>query len=102
MLGREAYHNPGILMQADERYFGKEAIENADSLERRIQAVRDFYPYIEDQLSNGATLHYISRHMLGLFNGMKGARQFRRHLSENAFKKEACIDVMEAALSFVE
>lgn len=102
MLGREAYHNPGILMQADERYFGKEAIENADSLERRIQAVRDFYPYIEGQLSNGATLHYISRHMLGLFNGMKGARQFRRHLSENAFKKESGIDVMETALSFVE
>lgn len=112
MLGREAYHNPGILMQADALYFAADSNcndnskdgsdSNADSLVRRIQAVRDFYPYIESELSKGATLHYISRHMLGLFNGMKGARQFRRHLSENAFKKESGIEVMEQALSLVE
>ncbi|WP_419810721.1 tRNA dihydrouridine(20/20a) synthase DusA [Bacterioplanoides sp.] len=107
MLGREAYHNPGILMQADALYFDADSSKDgsdsdADSLAQRIQAVRDFYPYIESELSKGATLHYISRHMLGLFNGMKGARQFRRHLSENAFKKESGIEVMEQALSLVE
>lgn len=102
MLGREAYHNPGILMQVDERYFGSTSADCSDSLDNRIQAIRDFYPYIEQQLSDGASLHYISRHLLGLFNGMKGARQFRRHLSENAFKKESGIETMETALSFVE
>ena len=102
MLGREAYHNPGILMQADALYFSADNSHEEGSLAQRVQAVRDFYPYIETELSKGATLHYISRHMLGLFNGMKGARQFRRHLSENAFKKESGIEIMEQALAFVE
>ena len=114
MLGREAYHNPAILMEVDRLYFtdgdkpdeslGGDCAAANDSgtdLGARIEAVRSFYPYIEQQLSQGATLHYVSRHMLGLFNGLKGARQFRRHLSENAYKKDSGIEVMEAALGFL-
>lgn len=95
MLGREAYHNPWILAEADQRYFNATANPAAD----RISAIRAFFPYIEQQLSQGATLHHITRHILGLFNGLPGARQFRRHLSENATRKGAGIDVLEQALS---
>ena len=61
--------------------------------------IRALFPYIEQQLSQGATLHHITRHTLGLFNGLPGARQFRRHLSEQATRKGAGIEVLEQALS---
>src|SRR5690606_32334258 len=95
MLGREAYHNPWILAEADQRYFNAAANPVTD----RIDALRALLPYIEQQLSQGATLHHITRHTLGLFNGLPGARQFRRHLSEHATRKGAGTDVLEQALS---
>lgn len=99
MLGREAYHNPAILMKVDALYYGQ--AEKEDDLEARITAIRSLYPYIEEQLKHGAVLHHISRHTLGMFNGMKGARLYRRHLSEQAFKKESGTEVMEQALSYL-
>jgi tRNA-dihydrouridine synthase A len=57
------------------------------------------YPYIEEQLSKGAYLGHISRHMIGLFQAMPGARQWRRYISENAHKKGAGLEVLEAALA---
>jgi tRNA-dihydrouridine synthase A len=60
------------------------------------------YPYVEELLGKGASLHYISRHTLGLFNGEQGARQYRRFLSENAFKKDSGVEVLEQALSMME
>lgn len=119
MLGREAYQNPAVLMEVDQRYYTETETETAlngtsgaivagdyatqwSSKDKRIAAVRAFYPYIEQQLGQGATLNYITRHMLGLFNGLPGARQFRRHLSEQAFKKTSGIEVLEQALQRVE
>ena len=57
------------------------------------------YPYIERQLENGAHLGHITRHMLGLFQSMPGARQWRRYISENAHKPGSGIEVVEAALA---
>ena len=56
------------------------------------------YPYIERQIANGSYLNHISRHMLGLFQNMPGARQWRRHISENAHKPGAGIEVLQQAL----
>ena len=97
MLGREAYHNPWILAEADQRYFGAKANPAGD----RISAIRSLLPYIEQQLSAGATLHHMTRHTLGLFNGLPGARQFRRHLSENATRKGAGTEILEQALNML-
>ncbi|MBE0483415.1 MAG: tRNA dihydrouridine(20/20a) synthase DusA [Bacterioplanes sp.] len=94
MLGREAYHNPSILLDVDRLYFGGKR-----SMTDKKAIVRGLYPYIEQQLSQGAVLHHISRHTLGLFNGQPGARQYRRYLSENAFRKDSGIEVLETALS---
>lgn len=97
MLGREAYHNPSILLDADRLYFnGSEPIRDKKEL------VRGLYPYIEQQLSQGAVLNHISRHTLGLFNGQPGARQYRRYLSENAFRKTSGVEVLEKALSVIQ
>ena len=74
---------------------------NADIVTPR-QAVEAMFPYIEKQLSQGVYLNHIVRHILGAFQNCKGARQWRRYLSENAFKQGAGIEVVETALSFVE
>lgn len=96
MIGREAYQNPSILAHVDHQLF------NADyPITDTVAAVRALYPYIEKELANGTYLGHITRHILGTFQGIPGARQWRRHLSENAHKKGADLQVLEAALQFV-
>ena len=96
MVGREAYQNPGILAAVDREIFGSSDID-ADP----VAVVRAMYPYIERELSQGTYLGHITRHMLGLFQGIPGARQWRRYLSENAHKAGADINVLEHALKLV-
>ena len=57
--------------------------------------------YIDDEMRQGARFWHIARHMLGLFQGMPGARGYRRHLSENGHKQDATADTLVTALSFV-
>lgn len=93
MMGRSAYQNPAILREVDSLFYnGLPGPEAADAL---IQ----LYPYIEQQLLQGSRLNHMTRHVLGLFNGRPGAKQFRRHLSENAHKPGAGIDVLKDAIS---
>ncbi|WP_025900962.1 tRNA dihydrouridine(20/20a) synthase DusA [Tatumella sp. UCD-D_suzukii] len=96
MMGREAYQNPGILAQVDNEIFG-----STSASPDPFDVVRSMYPYIEAELSQGTYLGHITRHMLGLFQGIPGARQWRRHLSENAHKAGADVRVVEQALSLV-
>ncbi|KHN50754.1 tRNA-dihydrouridine synthase A [Pectobacterium fontis] len=96
MMGREAYQNPGILAQVDRELFGIDA-----ATPDLAGVVRAMYPYIEHELSGGASLGHITRHMLGMFQGIPGARQWRRYLSENAHKPGADAAVVERALTLV-
>ncbi len=96
MMGREAYQNPGLLAQVDNQIFGA-----ATAVPDAAEVVRAMYPYIEAELSQGTYLGHITRHMLGLFQGVPGARQWRRHLSENAHKAGADVRVVEQALALV-
>lgn len=97
MVGREAYQNPSLLGQIDRELFDP----NAEIITAR-QAVEKMLPYIEQQLSEGVYLNHIVRHMLGSFQQCKGARQWRRHLSENATKQGAGVEVVEQALAFLD
>lgn len=96
MVGREVYQNPGLLAGVDREIFAANG-HDPDP----VAVVRAMYPYIERELSQGAYLGHITRHMLGLFQGVPGARQWRRYLSENAHKAGADIAVVEHALSLV-
>jgi tRNA-dihydrouridine synthase A len=58
-------------------------------------------PYIERELARGTRLHAVTRHVLGLFNGMPGARAFRRHLAMNAVKPGAGVEAIAEALAFL-
>jgi tRNA-dihydrouridine synthase A len=96
MIGREAYHNPALLLEVDHEFYG----HGKDTRELKA-VIRNMYPYIDKHLSQDGKLAYITRHLLGLFNGLPGSRQFRRHLSEQAYKKTATLQVIEDALAFM-
>ena len=96
MIGREAYHNPWMLAEADQRIFGSE-----NPATTRHQVVEAMLPFIEQELAAGTPLHRITRHMLGLFQGVPGARQWRRQLSTKTRGKDIRIDVLREALSQV-
>lgn len=77
MIGREAYHHPYRMADWDARYFGDAATPRS-----RGQVVRDLVPYVERMLAEGHKVRNIARHVLGLFQGMPGARRWRRTLSD--------------------
>ncbi|KYP97387.1 tRNA-dihydrouridine synthase A [Sodalis-like endosymbiont of Proechinophthirus fluctus] len=97
MMGREAYQNPGILARVDSELFG-----DADPLPNQAAVIDAMLPYIERELFCGTVLSDITRHMLGLFQGMRGAQQWRRYLSEHAHRPGAGADVLIKALSCVQ
>lgn len=97
MVGREAYQNPYLLAQVDSALFA-----NNHPVPSRHEVVMQMLPYIEAHLQAGGYLSHITRHMLGLFQGIPGARAWRRHLSEHAPRKGAGIDVVMAALKHVQ
>ena len=97
MLGREAYQNPWMLAEVDSQLYGTD--KPAASRDDIIAAL---LPYVEQQLTAGAHLNHITRHILGLYQGVPGARKFRRHLSENAYKKTAGPEVLTAAWKQVQ
>jgi len=94
MLGRAAYQNPAMLLQIDARFFG-DAPRDLD------EALAEWCLYVERKLKEGVRLGNMTRHMLGMFNGRPGARGFRRHLSENAPRRDAGIAVLRDALRFL-
>jgi tRNA-dihydrouridine synthase A len=96
MMGREAYQNPWMLAEVDPGLFNVGKI--ADSRDAVIEAL---LPYVATQIAGGSRLNHITRHILGLYQGVAGARKFRRHISENAYKKEAGIEVLEEAYRLV-
>jgi tRNA-dihydrouridine synthase A len=96
MLGREAYHNPWLLAGVDSEFFGEPG-----PAQSRHDALQAMYPFIERELNRGVFLGHMSRHLLGLFHGIPGGRQFRRHISENAHKPGAGLEVIQAALEKV-
>jgi tRNA-dihydrouridine synthase A len=97
MIGREAYSNPYLLAGVDQRIFG----EN-HPVASRIEVAQQYIQYCQKEMAKGQRLNHMSRHVLGLFQGVKGARAFRRHISENAHKKNASVDVLIDALKCIE
>lgn len=97
MMGRAAYHIPYMLATVDRDVFDATLV-----VKTRQQIMNELLPYIERELHFGNSLHSITRHILGLYQGLPGARQFRRQLSENAPRRGADLTVLRAALAAVE
>jgi tRNA-dihydrouridine synthase A len=96
MMGRAAYQEPWRLIAVDPVLFGKAA-----PLPSPKGAAEALIPYIERELERGTRLHAITRHVLGLFRGVPGARAFRRHLAVEAVKPGATAAAFRAALALV-
>jgi tRNA-dihydrouridine synthase A len=97
MLGRAAYQEPWRLLSVDAELFGGQAAH------RDMKAVFEaLMPYIARQLAQGTRLHSITRHFVGAFHGVRGARAFRRHLSTHGVKPGAGIEVLREAMALVE
>ncbi|PWC33625.1 tRNA dihydrouridine(20/20a) synthase DusA [Azospirillum sp. TSO35-2] len=95
MIGRAAYETPYILADADRRLMG-----GAPGPDRHA-VIAAMLPYIEARMARGTPLSSITRHMLGLFQGLPGARAYRRHIAENAHRPGAGPEVLERAASLV-
>jgi tRNA-dihydrouridine synthase A len=96
MLGRAAYQEPWRLLAVDSELFGETAPH---------AAMKDVFaammPYIERELAHGVRLHSITRHFVGAFHGVPGARAFRRHLAENGVRPDAGVNVLREAIARV-
>jgi tRNA-dihydrouridine synthase A len=96
MMGRSAYQEPWRLLEVDRLLFSEPTPVRSPQ-----QAAEALIPYIERELARGTRLSAITRHVLGLFHGVPGARAFRRHLATEAVKPDAGIATFRAALRLV-
>jgi len=97
MLGRAAYQEPWRLLTVDPDIFGEPAPHATMK-----DAFEAMMPYVERELARGTRLHAITRHFVGAFHGVPGARAFRRHLAENGVKPGAGANVLCDAIALVE
>ncbi len=97
MMGREAYHNPFLLAEVDNQFF-----KQTEQIKTRHEVVLELIPYINQHLLEGGRLNHITRHILGLFHGVPGARAWRRILSEKSPVKGADSTVVLEALNCIE
>jgi tRNA-dihydrouridine synthase A len=96
MLGRAAYQEPWRLLPVDSDIFGE-----ASRFATMREAFEAMTPYIERELARGTRLHAITRHFVGAYHAVPGARAFRRHLAEFGVKAGAGIDVLRDAVALV-
>jgi len=95
MIGRQAYHQPFFLAELEH------SIDPSFEVPKRRAVVEAMLPYIERELAGGERLGRISRHMVGLFANLPGARAWRRRISERAHLDGAGIEVIREALDAV-
>jgi tRNA-dihydrouridine synthase A len=96
MLGRAAYQEPWRLLSVDPEIFGE-----ATPYATMREALEAMQPYIEREIALGTRLHAITRHFVGAFHAVPGARAFRRHLAENSVRPGARGSVLREALGLV-
>jgi len=98
MIGRAAYANPYLLAQIQERYYSN---TDSEPVLTRHEVIEQLIPYVESQLEKNVRLQSITRHILGLYQGQRGAGSWRRFISENAYKPGAGVEVIKQALALI-
>lgn len=96
MIGREAYHNPYFLSEVDQIFYDQNEVKNT-----REEIVEKMITYINQEMEKDVHLKHISSHILGLFQGVPGAKRWRRYISENAHKKDSDSSVIKKAFKKV-
>jgi len=96
MLGQEAYKNPNLLKKVDKEIFNYSKKKTSN-----IQLLYSMFPYIEKKINCGIPIYKITRHILGLFKGEKGYKQWKKYLIQESYKKNASINMLEKAMKFI-
>ena len=94
MIGREAYHNPYVLAEALP-LFGITELPSRDDI------LSQYLEFMSKELQEGVSLSHMTRHILGLYQGLPGARRWRQHISDNAHRKGAGLEVVRQAAEHV-
>lgn len=97
MVGRAAYQSPWLLASVDSAIFGDAARPSPT----RWQVAEAMARYADVQRADGVPVKSITRHILGLFNGLPGAKAWRRALSQEAHHLDATGDVIRRAAALV-
>jgi tRNA-dihydrouridine synthase A len=97
MVGRAAYEDPYFLSTVDQAFYGE-----TRAVSSRQEVLEAFCEYAETQLATGVRLNQMTRHIMGLFRGVPGARAWRRHLSEHTHLSGAGVDVVRDAVERIE
>ncbi len=97
MVGREAYHNPYILAEADRLIFDSDRPPPT-----RLEVLENYLPYVQRELAHGVPLHRLTRHILGLFQGQPGAKAWRRHLSQATAHGKGDVETIREAACHVK
>ena len=96
MLGRAAYHTPWMLAECQQVLFEPHTPVDRDEVIQKMTA------YIDRQIQQGTAVKHVSRHVMGLFQGLPGARAWRRYLSENAWRDDSNTDLLKQALAAMQ
>jgi len=97
MIGRAAYETPYIMATADQVIYGTET-----PVISREEALENFLPYVEKAVAQDVYVRHMAKHLFGLFQGKRGAKAWRRYLSEHMFLPNANSDVIRQAASLIE
>jgi len=96
MLGRAAYHSPWLLAECQHKFFERASVDQPE------EVIGLMSEYIERQVGHGVAVKHITRHLLGLFQGVPGAKAWRRFLSENAFRDDQNTAILTQALAVMQ
>ncbi|MCB1827832.1 MAG: tRNA-dihydrouridine synthase, partial [Coxiellaceae bacterium] len=95
MLGREAYSNPYLFAEVDQQFY-----QSTSPIKTRQEVVLEYLPYVIEQHAKGVPLRRLTKNLIGLFQGMPGARAWRRYLSENS-GRGATVNIVREALGLI-
>lgn len=91
MYGRQAYNNPWMLRALETDWYQSPLLS-------KDEVLGTYMDYMENNLAEGVALKYMAKHLFGFYLGHKGARKFRQLLSENMFKENAGVELIQGAI----
>lgn len=99
MIGREAYHNPNFLAELDSILFLKTAAETPDKPFNPYRVTEQYMQYMREEMQQNVQLRHMARHLLVMFRGMPGVKEFRRQIGESISQPSAGIEEIQQALA---
>jgi tRNA-dihydrouridine synthase A len=97
MIGRQAYSDPYWMAELQAQLLNE---SDSINLPDRHDIIRQMAIYAQKEMESGTRLPHITRHMLGLFAGQPGARNWRRFLSEQSRRADAGPDLLLQSLDY--